>query len=109
MTGMTSLRVLSCLFACGAAVYAACGGKTIGDLDSGTPQNPPTPSTTATEAGPPPFIDGGDRTCPSTCPTPHQCCENGCGGLPAAMPNACCSCLPGETSSLLCTNGKCGG
>jgi len=109
---LASIRVLGLFFVAGATVFAACGGKTVGDLDSGPPPSPPTTptaTTTPAEAGPPPVIDAGGRTCPSTCTTPHQCCENGCGGVPVAMPNACCTCLPGEADSLTCSNGKCGG
>jgi hypothetical protein len=103
-------RVLGCLLLGGATVFAACGGKTAGpDVDSGgTPPTPP-PTTTATEAGPPEVIDAGGRICPSSCTTPHKCCNGGCGGLPVAMPNACCSCLPNEVSSLSCANNTCGG
>ena len=103
---LASLRVLGCLLLSGTSVFAACGGKTIDALEAGSP--PATPTSSATEAGPP-DVDTGGRVCPATCATPHQCCENGCGGIPVALPSACCSCLPGEADSLTCPNHKCGG
>ncbi len=88
-------------------LYAACGGKTV-DFDGGTPEAGSPETSTTPEASPPTTFDAGGRTCPSECLVGHQCCIGGCGGLPANMPNSCCSCLPGETDSMQCTNGKCG-
>ena len=110
MSFLAPARFLGCVFLCGATAFVACGGKTADpDLDSGS-GTPPTPSTTPTEAGPPPIVDAGGRTCPSECTVGHQCCKGSCGGLPVPMPSSCCSCLPGEVDSLTCGNtGKCGG
>ncbi len=87
-------------------VFAACGGK-ITDLDAGPTQQPP--DSGKPETAPPQPIDAGGRICPPECLVGHQCCVNGCGGIPAAMPSDCCSCLPNETDSTQCPNSKCGG
>ncbi len=104
---MLPSRALSFVAVAG-LLYAACGGKTV-DIDGGAsetgPQSP-APEASTPEASPP--IDAGGRTCPPECLVGHQCCIGGCGGLPANMPSSCCSCLPGETDSTQCTNGKCG-
>lgn len=107
---LASTRLCATALLAGAAVAAACGGKTVTDLDSGSSTTPPaTPPAAPPEAGPPTVIDAGGRVCPSECAVAHQCCKGGCGGLPVAMPNGCCSCLPGETDSTTCSSGKCGG
>ncbi len=105
---LPSIRAVAALLVLGASVVAACGGKTAEPI---VEAGPPAPPSSATEAGPPPNepFDAGGRTCTSTCASPHQCCQNGCGGLPAAMPSSCCTCLPNEVSSETCTNNKCGG
>jgi hypothetical protein len=103
---MLSARVVS-LASVIAVVFAACGGKTV-DLDGG-PTTPADTSDAAPETSPPTTFDAGGRICPSNCTVGHQCCKGGCGGIPAAMPSSCCSCLPGEVDSMQCTNGKCGG
>jgi hypothetical protein len=104
---MLPSRALSCVVVA-ALVYVACGGKTA-DLDASAPPEGGAPETSTPEASPPVQIDAGGRTCPPECLVGHQCCIGGCGGLPANMPSSCCSCLPGETDSMQCTNGKCGG
>ena len=89
-------------------VIAACGGKTT-DLDAGP--NEPGPDAApdvAPDNAPPTTIDAGGRICPPECAVGHQCCKGSCGGIPAAMPSDCCSCLPGEIDSNQCSNGKCG-
>ena len=106
---LASLRRAGCLFAVSTVLAVACGGKTVTGLDEGGVDAQPPAPPASSEAGPPEPFDAGGRTCTSTCAQPHQCCENGCGGLPAAMPTACCTCLPSETPSEQCTNNKCGG
>ncbi|HEY1956585.1 MAG TPA: hypothetical protein VGH28_13270 [Polyangiaceae bacterium] len=111
---LSSIRALACFLACGATVFAACGGKTtteLGDAGGDAAQvPPPTPSGSASDASSgEPFDAGGGRTCTSTCAQPHQCCEVSCGGLPVATPTSCCTCLSNEVSSLVCPNNKCGG
>jgi hypothetical protein len=92
----------------GAVVFAACGGKT--DVPIGSPNDeggvdsgPGTPDVVSQ-----PDVDTGGRVCPPNCTVGHQCCKLTCGGIPAAMPSNCCSCLPGEVDSLTCSGGKCG-
>jgi len=110
MPFMLPSRLLAIL-AAGAFIFAACGGKTDvpqptdeGGVDSGPETSP--------DVGQPdvaPDVDTGGRICPPNCTVGHQCCKASCGGLPAAMPSSCCSCLSGEVDSLQCPNGKCGG
>ncbi len=104
-----SLRVLGGFVVSVSFVFVACGGKTVEDIDAGDAS--PTPTTTGSSGGDsgPTTIDAGGRICPPNCTIGHACCINGCGGIPAAMPSSCCSCLPNETNSMLCTNSKCGG
>ncbi len=78
-------------------ILTACGARTqLGaPLDAG-----PADATTDVEE---------ERDCAFDCYIGHQCCVGGCNGPPAPMPNDCCSCLPGEISSLTCNgSSKCG-
>jgi len=108
MHRMLPSRIIGVL-AVGAAIFAACGGKT--DVPTGSPSDeggadtggPTTPDVSQ------PDVDTGGRICPPNCTVGHQCCKVSCGGLPAAMPSSCCSCLSGEVDSMQCPNGKCGG
>jgi hypothetical protein len=97
---------LACCAVVVALVFAACGGKTIDNLEGGPPNNPA--GDTGTETGTPTVIDAGGRICPSNCTVGHQCCEGTCSGIPASMYNSCCNCLPGEVDSIQCPKGKCG-
>jgi len=91
----------------------SCGGEVVGGVDAGKNDATPTPPASTTtpppDAGPPTYFDAGGRTCPTVCTSGHECCQNGCGGVPVSMPNGCCTCLPSEAISTSCPNDRCGG
>jgi len=108
---LASSRIIVAL-AAAAAIFAACGGKT--DVPQGPADNEAGADTgnggqdvSQPDVGQP-DVDTGGRICPPNCTVGHQCCKVSCGGLPAAMPSSCCSCLAGEVDSMQCPNGKCG-
>lgn len=49
----------------------------------------------------------GERHCPPECYVGHECCAESCAGPAVPMPSDCCTCLPGEVSSVECAGGKC--
>lgn len=49
-----------------------------------------------------------ERVCLPNCTVGHACCAGSCAGPPVTTPDGCCSCLPGEVSSMACAGSRCG-
>ena len=48
-----------------------------------------------------------ERSCPMECVIGHECCAGSCSGPAVPTPSDCCSCLPGEVSSIDCPHDHC--
>jgi hypothetical protein len=85
-------------------LVAACGAKTglhAPSPSAGGAGGAGTSSSSSTSTG-------GERQCAPNCTVGHHCCVGGCSGPAAPTPNDCCTCLPGEVSSIECDFDECG-